>query len=114
MRSLAQDWNQNVNTTVKPRLPTYVQKALGSSMLLFLGFDLSSLDFRVLFRGLVERFEPKAIDPKRLAVIQVDKATPVGELDKFITRDASKLEITPYGGSTRDYLIALCGALGLN
>ena len=114
MRSLAQDWNQNVNTTVKPRLPTYVQKALGSSMLLFLGFDLSSLDFRVLFRGLVERFEPKAIDPKRLAVIQVDKATPVGELDKFITRDASKLEITPYGGSTRDYLTALCAALGLN
>lgn len=114
LRSLAQDWYQNLSADVRPRIPTYVQSALSSSMLLFLGFDLSSLDFRILFKGLVERINPERIDPKRMAVVQVDDATTLGELNKFITTDASKLKIRTYGGSVREYLTALCAALELN
>jgi hypothetical protein len=114
LRTLAQDWNQNSTTNDKSRLPHYLQGALGCSMLLFLGFDLSSLDFRVLFKGIVERINPKGIDPKRLAVVQIDDATPPGEVNKFITSDAQKLQIRIYGGSARDYLKSLCDALQLN
>ncbi len=67
-----------------------------------------------MFKGLVERIKPLGIDPKRMAVVQVDDATPPGELSKFITSDAAKLEIRIYAGSARDYLTTLCADLGLN
>jgi len=114
IRNISIDWKQSINENERPRIPHYVQRELGSCMLLFLGFNLRDLDFRILFRGLVERVESgDDVDPKRMAVIQLDDATCPQEIRQFIASDAKKLDIEVFDGSVQDFLIAARDAGGI-
>ncbi len=107
IRNISIDWKQSLNENERPRIPHYVQRELGSCMLLFLGFNLHDLDFRILFRGLVERVESgDDVDPKRMAVV-LDDATSPQEIRQFIAGDAKKMDIELFEGSVQDFLIAV-------
>jgi hypothetical protein len=106
IRNISIDWKQIVTENERPRIPHYVQRELGSCMLLFLGFNLRDLDFRILFKGLVERVEGgDDVDPKRMAVVQLDDATTTEEIRQFIRNDANKMNIEVFPGSVKDFLV---------
>ena len=98
-------------------IPQQIRSTLTRSMLLFLGYSLSDLDCRVLFRGLVAQLRDmrpmRQKDRKwsRIAVLQLDPeerhTSREDELRHFIERCCSDLEIEVIWRSVREFLIEL-------
>lgn len=89
-------------------LPSAVSRALADSALMFLGFKLSSWDFRVLFRG-VMRQEGRArrrkyahvgvqIDPEEMAITEPERAR------KYLESYFGDANISIYWGNADDFL----------
>jgi hypothetical protein len=101
LRVISQDRN---------RIPLAIQSTLVNSMLLFLGFNLRDLDWKILFRTLVAPLRNMKRD--RIAVLQLDpnEKTNVQQFEElriFMERYSSNLKIRPYWSPLRDFLIEL-------
>jgi hypothetical protein len=98
----------------KQRIPHEIWSALNVSTLLFLGYNIRDLAFRVLFKGVAE--EAKRMKQSRIAIIQINPndSTSQEELNRlqtFAARDLNNLQIRPYWGSVRKFMTELRAAI---
>lgn len=91
------------------RIPNYLKATLTDAMLLFLGYNVRALDFRVLFKGLVDQLKEGTL--ARIAVLQINtddsyrqKVEARKALENFIEKDCANLKIQVYWGNVRDFL----------
>src|SRR5205814_1950474 len=92
----------------KDLIPPEVRSALSSTSLLFLGFDVSGWDFRVLFRSIMRqqgaslrtRFAHVAaqIDPEQGRFTDPDRAR------RYLESYFGDARVTIYWGSTEDFI----------
>lgn len=91
------------------RLPKVLHGSLTDSLLLFLGFNVRDLDFRILFKGLIG--DLKEMQLPRIAVLQVfpDDSTYEAEaVLTFLSQDCrDNLDVQIYPGSARNFLVEL-------
>jgi len=98
----------------RERIPAAVRRALASSSLLFLGFNLNQWDFRVLFRSLLKEQSSQRrrkqlhvavqIDPDDDQITDPDRAREY--LEKYF-EGFSESDINIYWGSCEDFLDVL-------
>lgn len=95
------------------RLPDRLIRICSESILLFLGFNVRDLSFRVLFRTLVSRVREFS-DGARVAVLQVHDGEPgrqadshVREIDNFEAKYCDEINLKLYKGSVRGFLTEL-------
>ena len=98
----------------KQRVPHEIWSALNVSTLLFLGYNIRDLDFRVLFKGIAE--EAKRMRQSRIAIIQINpndstSQEELSRLQTFAARDLNNLQIRPYFGSVRKFMTELRSAV---
>ncbi len=95
------------------RVPEPLRQSLTLSTLLIIGFDIRKLDFRVLFKAIIDRLKPmvkSAQLPKfRRAVIQIeDEADMENEaFRRFMEQVSGLISVTPIFGTARDFLLEL-------
>lgn len=92
------------------RIPRVMRASLTESLLLFLGFNVRDLDFRVLFKGLLDDLNEQLLP--RIAVLQIQpdegSAYEAEAILNFLSKDCSNnLKIQLYPGSARSFLIEL-------
>ncbi|MCL4847716.1 MAG: CHAT domain-containing protein [Acidobacteria bacterium] len=95
------------------RLPDRLVRICSESILLFLGFNVRELSFRVLFKTLVSRVREFS-DGARVAVLQIHDGSPgpqgdshVRELDNFEAKYCDEINLKLYKGSVRGFLTEL-------
>ena len=102
------DFLSNVAASYDHKIPVDLNADLADSMLMFLGYDVSSLDCRVLFRGLVAHLKRPRHLRMRIATFQLDHAKhdkkQLGRLKKFIKSDCGNLNIQTFWGTARQFL----------
>jgi hypothetical protein len=98
------------------RIPDGLRETLTVSMLLFLGYNVRDLDFRVLLKGVVEQLPQRNL--KRWAVIQIEPDENVQQqllnfqaLQTYLDKDCTNLEVIPLWLSVREFLMKLRAAL---
>lgn len=103
LRLMSRDWW---------RIPAHIRATLTESLLLFLGYDVRDLDFRVLIKGVVEQL--KKTSHTRIAVLQIEpgknmqqKLHELKHLQKYLDSDCIKLKIVPCWLSVREFLVEL-------
>jgi hypothetical protein len=94
------------------RIPQYLKADLTESVLLFLGYNIRNLDFRVAFKGLVGQL--KKASPGRIAILQLQPEKDFQQqiqdlrlLQSFMEKDCANLKLQVYWGSVRKFLIGL-------
>lgn len=94
------------------RIPQFLKSDLTESVLLFLGFNIRNLDFRIAFKGLVGQL--KKAHPGRIAILQIQPEKNFQQqiqdlrlLQTFIEKDCRNLNLQVYWGSVRKFLITL-------
>lgn len=91
-------------------LPTSVNEALASTTLLFLGYDLNDLDFKVIMRGLLRNVDLQRWNMLHVAVqleaetVDEDKQR---EVITYFQKYFGDLRIDVYWGSTRQFVTDL-------
>src|SRR5436853_7832109 len=93
----------------KWRIPLGLRTTLTESMLLFLGFNIRDLDFRIFFKGVVDQL--KDIRRERVAILQVppdlsrkERLEEKREIETFLAKDLSSLKIQVLWTSIEDFL----------
>lgn len=90
------------------RLPRKLHQAVTESMLLFLGYRVTNLDWAVLFRGLLNQLRHGSQgSKKRVAVLQLDPADRDSSLDlvrDFVSRWCKELDVQVSWLSVREFL----------
>jgi hypothetical protein len=96
----------------RERIPVAVRRALASSSLLFLGFNLNNWDFRVLFRSLLKDQSSQKrrkqlhvavqVDPDDDQITDPDRAREY--LEEYFKGFSDKSDISLYWGATEDFL----------
>lgn len=94
----------NMSRNFNSFLPSPIQSALSSSSLMFVGYSLSDIDFRVIFRGLRGNLDT-AWDKMSVAVqLPIDDANPnKASVEKFLTEYFGSKKIKIYWGSARQF-----------
>ncbi|MEN3333321.1 MAG: hypothetical protein V7641_2686 [Blastocatellia bacterium] len=94
------------------RIPQFLKSTMTEAMLLFLGFNIRDLNFRVLFKGLIAPLRDDTLG--RVAVLQIEPdenysehVEKVKELRSFMAKDCSNLDIAPYWGTVGEFLAEL-------
>jgi hypothetical protein len=91
------------------RIPQLLRSELSQTMLLFLGYNLSDLHCRVIFRGMVAQL--RNFHRGRIAVLQLQPdysaISRIDELKNFLEKYCKGLNIEVYWGTLRDFLIEL-------
>ena len=84
-------------------LPLRIQEAMTGASLLFIGYRLADLDFRVLFRGLVESLD------KSLRRISVAVQLPPEDLEqqKYWVEYFDKMDVKIYWGDAKNFVTEL-------
>jgi hypothetical protein len=93
------------------RFPKFLKKDLTQAMLVFLGFDFRELDFKVMFRTIVDQLRQLDDGRDKIAVIQVrtegslleQKARDMA-LQAFVEGTAGKLSLKVFDGTVREFL----------
>ncbi|HEX8502229.1 MAG TPA: CHAT domain-containing protein [Pyrinomonadaceae bacterium] len=93
------------------RLPSTLRETLTEATLLFLGFNMRDLDFRVFFKGVVSQLQARS---GRIAVLQVqpeksyeEKLEDLQLVKNFLENDSSDLQIKIRWVKVRDFLVQL-------
>jgi hypothetical protein len=93
------------------RLPAKLRSTLTEATLLFLGFNLRDLDFRILFKGVISQIQPRA---GRVAVLQIqpdksheEKMEDLQFIKSFLAEDSKYLQIDIRWLSVRNFLVQL-------
>lgn len=96
------------------RVPRLLRGKLNENMLLFLGFNMRDLDFRVLFKGLIDDLKEMVLP--RVVVLQIHPdegdERQTAELLNFLSRDCQNLDFQIYPGHARGFLSDLRQQLG--
>jgi hypothetical protein len=80
-------------------LPLLIQRALASSSLLFMGYDLTGWQFRLLFRGLVT-FTESALRRLSVAVLAPPNSVEAG---LYIREYLDRVDVRIYWGTLREF-----------
>jgi len=105
-----------VETSKDPlRIPSRIQKAFTRTSLLFLGYRLTDLEFRVLLRSLVGSLEISMARGHVSAQVihvgnepQTDKQiAQLVKTQEYLSGYCRKFDITTYWGTTHDFLVEL-------
>jgi hypothetical protein len=104
------DFLKNISESPKI-IPARIQRALTGASLLFLGYSIADLDFRVIFRSLVSYLE-KSIHHAHVSVQLMPIGTAVREgqeedARRYLDRYFGKLEIRMYWGSCCEFAAEL-------
>ncbi len=103
------DFLRIIASDYKFRMPERLHSSVVNSMVLFLGYELDSLHFRVLYRTMVA--ELKDLKRDRIAVLQIEREenqpSRVEVLLRFMKKYCHNLQIKVYEGSVRDFLFEL-------
>jgi hypothetical protein len=96
----------------KWRIPMHIRRALTESILLFLGFNVRDLNFRVLLKGVVETLKENNLS--RIIVLQIEPGDDVEQklldftyLQNYLREECSSLKVIPCLAGVREFLIAL-------
>ena len=97
------------------RIPDGLRETLTVSMLLFLGYNVRDLDFRILLKGVVEQLTQRNLE--RWAVIQIEPDESFQQqllnfqsLQTYLASDCSNLKVIPLWLSVREFLVKLRAA----
>jgi hypothetical protein len=98
------DFLVNISTNQKI-LPARIQEALTDASLLFIGYRLRDINFRVIYRGLVEKMTGSL---RRLSVtVQVtppdDHSGNPAKAEEYLTKYFEKLEVRVLWGTAADF-----------
>jgi SIR2-like protein len=105
-----------VETSTDPlRIPSRIQKAFTRTSLLFLGYRLTDLEFRVLLRRLAGSLKLSMAGGHVSAQMihvgnepQTDKQiAQLGKTQEYLSGYCRKFDITTYWGTTHDFLVEL-------
>jgi hypothetical protein len=98
------DFLVNVKPTDQRVVPPRIQQALADSSLLFIGYSLKDINFRVLFRALVQSLE---LSQRKLSIaVQIDPSDHVGDLDaakEYLNVYFKNWNIKMYWGSATQF-----------
>ena len=92
------------------RLPLRIQRALGGTSLLFIGYSLEDWSFRVLFRGVVDSTDPSL---RRISVtVQLPPATGMspstqGQVQKYLNEYYERMDIRVIWRTAREFAAEL-------
>jgi hypothetical protein len=93
------------------RLPAELMRTLTESLLLFLGFNVRDLDFRILFKALISNLK---VDSGRIAILQIEPEASFRERElelklvrNFLEKDSTEFEIKIRWSSVREFLLQL-------
>jgi CHAT domain-containing protein/SIR2-like protein len=93
------------------RLPAELMRTLTESLLLFLGFNVRDLDFRILFKALISNLK---VDSGRIAILQIEPEATFRERElelklvrNFLEKDSTEFEIKIRWSSVREFLLQL-------
>ena len=100
------------NVSKEPwRLPVTLMSTLTESLLLFLGFNVRDLDFRILFKALISHLK---VASGRVAILQIQPEQSYKEREfdlklvrNFLENDSTEFKITIRWSSVRDFLLQL-------
>lgn len=87
-------------------IPTHVKSMLTKSILLFLGYNLNSLNCRALFRGIVRDLKSKR-GRYRLAILQISpdlEREEINNLKNFLSKYCKNLHTEMFVGKVGDFL----------
>lgn len=87
----------------KNLLPPAVQAALAGT-LLFIGYRLADIDFRVLFRGL--KYVTSLAGQKKSVAVQLPADASIGnkaKAEEFMTKYLGKVDVTVYWGNAKEF-----------
>jgi hypothetical protein len=101
------DFLVNMSRDINGFLPPRIQEAIAGSSVLFIGYSLSDIDFRVLFRGLLGNLEA-ALGRMSVAVqLPYDDANPnKRKAEEYITRYFNNIKpasVRVYWGTAREF-----------
>lgn len=89
------------------RMPPLITGAMGDSILLFLGFSITDLDFRVLWKSAMQARKTSERDLPRIVVLQIspESVSPQEEaLRDFQEKCCSQIKLIVYPGTVREFL----------
>lgn len=93
------------------RLPATLMQKLTESLLLFIGFNVRDLDFRVMFKSVISQLK---VGSARIAILQIEpeESYKERELDlklvrNFLEQDSTELKIKIGWLSVREFLLSL-------
>lgn len=94
------------------RLPEHIRSTMTESVLLFLGYDIRDLTFKVLLKGVVEQIKRR--NTPRVAVLQIEpgenyrqKLQDLRLLKTYLEKECSSLKVIDCWISVQDFLIEL-------
>lgn len=95
------------------RLPLHIRSKLTESVLLFLGYNVRDLDFRILVKGVIEQLK-KGVGLNRVIVLQIEPGedlqqtlNDIQHLQNYLNDDCNNLEVIPCWLSLREFLVEL-------
>jgi hypothetical protein len=102
------DFLVNMSRDIDTFLPPRIQEAITGSSLLFVGYSLADIDFRVLFRGLRGNLE-KSLSRMSIAVqLPYDDAHPNKEkAEEFVTNYFHNMQVRVYWGTAKQFATEL-------
>jgi CHAT domain/SIR2-like domain len=93
------------------RRPANLMSTLTESLLLFLGFNVRDLDFRILFKALISHLK---VGTDRVAILQIEPEESYKErelefrlVQTFLEKDSSEFQVKIRWLSVRDFLLQL-------
>jgi hypothetical protein len=98
------DFLVNMSKDIDSFLPPRIQEAITASSLLFVGYSLANIDFRVLFRGLRGNLEA-ALEKMSIAVqLPYDNAHPNKlKAEEYVTRYFGDIKVRVYWGTAQQF-----------
>ena len=98
------DFLVNMSRDMDGFLPPRIQEAITGSSVMFVGYSLADIDFRVLFRGILGNFEA-ALGKMSIAVqLPFEDANPNKQkAEDYITRYFANIKVRVYWGTAKQF-----------
>jgi hypothetical protein len=105
--NMSKEMSREMSKEKGPFLPARIQEAITGSSVMFVGYSLADIDFRVLFRGLLGNLEA-ALGKMSVAVqLPYDDANPnKKKAEEYITQYFGKMkgsDVRVYWGTAKDF-----------
>ena len=102
------DFLVNMSRDIDSFLPARIQEAITASSLLFIGYSLADIDFRVLFRGLRGNLEASLGKMSVAVQLPFDESHPnKAKAEDYISRYFGKINVRVYWGTARQFAAEL-------
>jgi SIR2-like domain len=93
-----------VNVADPAVLPPRIREALSDSMLLFIGYRLADWNFRVLYRGLVEKVDPSGRRQNLTVQLRPEDVPSPEAAETYLDKYFEAMNVRVFWGDARDFL----------